>query len=60
MDIYKTSFALYTKNRGFMAEGEPKDSEIYCAWCHKTIEDIKKTEEIDKHLENHDKEKNGV
>jgi hypothetical protein len=55
-DVWKTSHALYGTAKGF--SGDPlMDEELHCAWCHKTVAEIRKTENLDKHLEAHMKPK---
>ena len=53
-------YAWLSYRSNFLMPGEkladtPED-EIYCAWCHKTKAEIRKTEDPDKHIEEHDKE----
>ncbi len=50
--VYQVKYALTRNIRIF---GDPKEDETYCAWCRKSVADIKKTEDLNKHLEEHDK-----
>lgn len=53
-EVYSVNYALTTIRSSFLDKGPAKDSETFCAWCKKSVEEIKKTEDINKHLEDHD------
>jgi len=51
---YRASYAWISYPAGFSKE-IPSDDKILCAWCKKSRSEIKKTEDPNDHIENHNK-----
>lgn len=51
---YKVSYAWTSIAPSFGSKQTP--DKIFCAWCKKSQAEIAKTEDLNTHIENHDKE----
>lgn len=52
-EVYEVKYAWTSALRGF--NDKPTEDRIFCAWCKKSKAEIRKTEDPNEHVEEHDK-----